>query len=153
MNGSAPTLIAKSTTYMARTATTIVSDLCYTRPISIVNDMFTMERLTVASSLIKRPTSSAVQPSVRRQATTTTEPPIMKGLRLPHFDLDRSAITPTIGWTIRPESGPAIHTRDVRLLLRPSWRRYGVQSSGRFQQTKRFRVGIYVSHRSSRCPK
>jgi hypothetical protein len=52
----------------------------------------------------------------------------MNGRRLPYFDFDRSAITPTIGCITNPESGPAIHTSDVRLFVRPRFRRYGVQS-------------------------
>ena len=57
------------------------------------------------------------------------DPPIMKGLLLPHFDVDRSAIAPTIGWTIMPDSGPATQTADVLLFVRPRESRYGVPSA------------------------
>jgi hypothetical protein len=53
----------------------------------------------------------------------------MKGLRRPHFDRDRSAITPIRGWMINPDRGPAIHTNEVLDLVKPSCRRYGVQSN------------------------
>lgn len=53
----------------------------------------------------------------------------MNGLRRPHFDRDRSAITPIKGWIINPDKGPAIHTNEVLDLVNPSCRRYGVQSS------------------------
>lgn len=53
----------------------------------------------------------------------------MKGLRRPHFDRDRSAITPIRGWIINPDRGPAIHTNEVLDLVKPSCRRYGVQSN------------------------
>lgn len=79
-------------------------------------------------SVTKLPTTSFVHPSTIKQRPTTSDPATMKGLRLPHFDLELSASTPTTGCMISPDRGPAIHTRDVRLLVRPSWRRYGVQS-------------------------
>lgn len=56
-------------------------------------------------------------------------PPAINGRLLPHFDLDSSAMTPTIGCIIKPEIGPAIHTIDIRDLVMPRLRRYGVQST------------------------
>jgi hypothetical protein len=72
-------------------------------------------------------TISLVKPSARRQMATIIAPTTMKGLRRPHFDLDSSARVPTIGWTSRPDNGPAIHTSEVLLLLRPRLSKYGVQ--------------------------
>lgn len=78
---------------------------------------------TVSGSLTNIRTISPVHPNTNRQTATIRAPPIMKGLRLPHFDLELSASTPTTGCMISPDKGPAIHTSDVRLLVRPSWRR------------------------------
>jgi hypothetical protein len=50
-------------------------------------------------------------------------PTTMYGLRRPHLDLLESAKTPTTGCVIIPDSGPAIHTRDVWLLVNPRFRR------------------------------
>ncbi len=57
-----------------------------------------------------------------------TEPMAMMGRLLPHFDVDWSATTPIIGWTIKPDTGPATQTSDVCPFDRPRDRRYGVQS-------------------------
>lgn len=84
---------------------------------------------------------------------TTIPPPIINGLRLPYFDLELSASTPMTGPITSPDSGPAIHTSDVLLLVRPSCKRYGVQSeSVRFGFTHweaKCRIDIY---KSSQCP-
>ena len=37
---------------------------------------------------------------------------------------------------IKPDNGPAIHTSEVRVLVRPSCRRYGVQSCSFYQQSQ-----------------
>ena len=88
----------------------------------------TVRDFAAASSETKYPTISLVKPSVRRQRADTAAPTMMKGRRRPHFDLDSSAMAPTMGCTMRPERGPAIHTSDVLLFVKPSDRRYGVQS-------------------------
>lgn len=74
------------------------------------------------------PTISAVQPRTIKQKATTIEPKIINGLRRPHFDRDRSAITPIRGWMINPDSGPAIQTKETFDFVNPSWSKYGVQS-------------------------
>ena len=45
---------------------------------------------------------------------------MMNGLRRPSLDLHPSERTPTRGWTINPERGPARKTTDIMLLLTPS---------------------------------
>lgn len=105
-----PALMAKSTMYMAITARTMVGILA------------------ALSSWMNHPTISRVKPSIRRLTATTTAPITMRGRRRPHFDLLSSAMTPTMGWTIRPDKGPAIQTREVLLLVSPRSSRYGVQS-------------------------
>lgn len=87
-----------------------------------------MREITFSGSFTKTLTISDVHPRTNRQRATTKDPKTMKGLRRPHFDRDRSAMTPMRGWMISPDSGPAIHTRDVLDFVRPSCRRYGVQS-------------------------
>ena len=78
---------------------------------------------TEASSDMNKPTTSDVHPSSSKPAPTRTEPPIMKGRLLPYLDVERSAMAPTTGCMMRPDSGPAIHTREVLDLVRPNWRR------------------------------
>lgn len=87
-----------------------------------------MALLTFSASSTKSPTISDVQPKTNKHPVTTIDPKSINGLRLPHLDRDRSAITPMSGWIMRPDNGPAIHTSDVRDLVKPSCRRYGVQS-------------------------
>lgn len=70
---------------------------------------------------------SSVNPRSRRNMADMMAPVIMNGLRRPHLEVDLSATVPTIGCTISPDNGPAIHTREVLLLVRPRERRYGVQ--------------------------
>ncbi len=60
-----------------------------------------------------------------------TDPTAIMGRLLPHFEVDSSAMTPIIGWTINPDSGPATQTSDVCDLDSPRERRYGVQSAHR----------------------
>jgi hypothetical protein len=84
---------------------------------------------TLSASWMKIPTISEVHPSNRKHTATASAPPIMNGRRLPHRDRDRSARMPTTGCIMSPESGPAIHTKDIRDFVMPSWRRYGVQSA------------------------
>lgn len=91
-------------------------------------------KLTFSASFTNMLTISVVQPSTNKHPATIIEPAIMNGLRRPHFDRDRSAMTPISGCMISPDRGPAIQTSDVRDLVRPSWSRYGVQSaSGRIR--------------------
>lgn len=84
---------------------------------------------TVSSSEMNIATSSDAQPKTNKHSPTTNEPTIMNGRRRPHFDVDRSVIIPTRGCIINPDNGPAIHTSEVFDFVRPSWRRYGVQSA------------------------
>lgn len=86
-------------------------------------------RHTFSGSFTKVSTISDVHPSTIRQKATTRDPKTMNGLRRPHFDRDRSAITPIRGWIINPDKGPAIQTNEVLDLVNPSCRRYGVQSN------------------------
>jgi hypothetical protein len=65
-------------------------------------------------------TISAVQPSTIKQKATTNEPKIINGRRRPHFDRDRSAITPIKGWIINPDKGPAIQTNETLDFVKPS---------------------------------
>lgn len=73
-------------------------------------------------------TISFVHPSVNRLAATIEDPTAMYGLLRPHLDVLESANAPTIGWTMRPDKGPAIQTNDVWLFVKPKFSRYGVQS-------------------------
>lgn len=85
-------------------------------------------RLTRASSVITSPTISAAHPMVRKHAATMSEPAIIYGRLRPHLSVDESEIVPMIGCTINPDKGGAMKTRDVWVLARPNWRRYGVKS-------------------------
>ncbi|KAH6608730.1 hypothetical protein Trco_002076 [Trichoderma cornu-damae] len=80
-----------------------------------------VSRLTASSSSspssTTAPTISLVKPRTSRHAETITAPIIISGLRRPQGDVLSSAKTPTMGWTMRPESGPAIQTSDVLLLV------------------------------------
>jgi hypothetical protein len=95
----------KSVAYNAKTAVTIV------------------RIFRKSDSGTKALTISFVNPSVRRPVTTTSDPSTMYGLRRPHLDFVESDITPMTGCTIRPDSGPAIHTIDVWPFVRPRERR------------------------------
>lgn len=75
---------------------------------------------TFSGSLTNNPTISEVHPRTSRQKATTNDPKTIKGLRRPHFDRDRSAITPIRGWMINPDNGPAIHTKEVLDFVKPS---------------------------------
>lgn len=111
---------------------------------------------TFSTSCTNIPTSSEVHPSTSRQIATIMEPPIMNGRRLPHFERERSAMIPTIGCIIRPDSGPAIHTNDVRDFVKPSWRRYGVQSrvhSNKVSIRTEDHVWLFDTYTSFQCPK
>lgn len=77
---------------------------------------------------INRDAISLVHPSVIKLAATIQEPTAMYGLLRPHLDVLESAKAPTIGCTIRPDRGPAIQTKDVWLLVKPRFNKYGVQS-------------------------
>lgn len=72
-----------------------------------------------SSSNTINPTNSLVKPSTKRQKATMAAPMTIKGRLRPHLDVFSSAMTPTIGWTKSPESGPAIHIRDVLDFVRP----------------------------------
>lgn len=61
-----------------------------------------------------------LQPRVMTERLVRTQPPMMNGLRRPSLDLHPSERTPTRGWTINPERGPARKTTDIMLLLTPS---------------------------------
>src|SRR5215469_14341020 len=102
-------LIAKSTPYMLKTANEIA-----------------IGRLLLSSST-KMLRNSVVHPSKRSERLTTIVPTAINGLLRPYFDVERSANMPTIGCIIRPESGPAIQTRETCDLVRPRFNRYGVQ--------------------------
>ena len=82
------------------------------------------------------PTISLVEPKTNKARATTTVPTRMKGLLRPHLEVLSSAMTPTTGWTMRPDRGPAIQTADVLLLVRPRLSRYGVQSVGSQHQVR-----------------
>jgi hypothetical protein len=71
------------------------------------------------------PTISLVQASINREQMVAAAPPSMKGFRLPHLIRQLSLSMPTYGWTKVPDSGPAIQTRAINDLLRPSDSRYG----------------------------
>ena len=79
--------------------------------------------LARSSSRITRPTISLVKPRVSTLAQTMTVPTTIMGRRRPHFDVFSSAMTPTMGCTMSPESGPATQTSEVLLFVRPSLRR------------------------------
>lgn len=88
--------------------------------------------MTVASRIItvsemNMATISRVQPRIKRQMPTKIVPPIMIGLLRPYLEVLLSASTPTIGCMINPDNGPAIHTSESLLFVKPSCRRYGVQ--------------------------
>ena len=70
--------------------------------------------------MINKLATSDAHPSTNRQAPTITAPTTMNGLRRPHLDFDLSENTPTTGCIMRPDNGPAIHTNDVRLFVKPS---------------------------------
>lgn len=106
--------MAKSVTYIASTASTIVGVLAFS---------------SSSSPLKTTPTISLVKPSTSRLRATMPVPTTMNGRLRPHLDVLSSAMTPTMGWTRRPDSGPAIQTADVLLFVRPRLSRYGVQSS------------------------
>lgn len=106
-------LIAKSRAYIATTARTTVNLLVVSPPSPPTN----------------APTISRVKPSTSRHNDTITAPTIIRGRRRPQRDVLSSATTPTMGWTIRPDRGPAIQTRLTFCFDRPRLRRYGVQSA------------------------
>lgn len=66
---------------------------------------------------------SLVQPRVIRLAATIEDPTAIYGLLRPHLEVLESASAPTMGCTMRPDSGPAIHTNDVWLLVKPRFNR------------------------------
>lgn len=87
-----------------------------------------------------------------------TTPAAMYGLLRPKRDFELSAMTPARqsakygdeerrpipmrGWTMRPERGPAMKTRDIRDLERPREMRYGEAARHRRSVLYNARVGI-----------
>lgn len=98
-------LIAKSATQIATTASQIVI------------------LPAISSSPTNTSTTSRVKPSTSRLAETISVPRTMKGRRRPKREVDLSATAPTMGWTMRPEMGPATQTREVLDFVRPRLRR------------------------------
>lgn len=84
---------------------------------------------TITSSPKNTSTISEAHASTIRKKATKTEKRSMNGLLRPHLDCEESDNTPTIGWTINPDSGGAIHTRDVWLFAKPNFRRWGSKSA------------------------
>lgn len=127
-----PALIAKSTAYMQNTAKVSTAVLAYSLTSTCIHPGHRhprqSSRLTRASSVITSPTISAAHPIVRKHAATMSEPAIIYGRLRPHLSVDESDIVPMIGCTINPDKGGAMKTRDVWVLARPNWRRYGVKS-------------------------
>jgi hypothetical protein len=80
---------------------------------------------TSSLSFTNQPTSSPVQPNIKKHTTTAAVPKAMNGRLLPQRLVLLSDSIPITGCMIRPDSGPATHTRLNLLLLRPSDRRYG----------------------------
>jgi hypothetical protein len=72
------------------------------------------------------PAISFAHPKINMQIADEIAPAIMKGLRRPYLLRLLSEIIPMIGCIRSPPNGPASHTSDSLLLLRPRARRYGV---------------------------
>jgi hypothetical protein len=66
---------------------------------------------------------SAAHANVSKQIATKIEETSMKGLRRPHLSFEESDIVPITGWTMRPDSGGAIQTREVSDFAKPNLRR------------------------------
>ena len=60
--------------------------------------------------------------TIRVERMTKKVEPTMKDLRR-YFDVEESESAPMIGWTRRPDSGPASQTREVDSFVNPSERR------------------------------
>ena len=69
--------------------------------------------------------TSLAQPRRRTAREETTQPPKMKGRRRPKEEREESERTPTRGWTIKPERGPAIKTKLMADFDNPSEMRKG----------------------------
>lgn len=118
-------LMAKSVTYRAKTASTMVNK----RPGPSSDAAAAVSAGGEGGGTwTNMPTISLVNPRVNRPIAMITEHTAIKGRRLPHCDLEPSDITPTTGWTMRPDKGPASQTSEVCPLVRPRDSRYGVQS-------------------------
>lgn len=97
-------MIAKSATQIATTATQTVT-------------------LPAISSPTNTSTTSLVNPRTSKLAETISVPRTINGRRRPKREVDLSATAPTMGWTMRPEMGPATQTREVLDFVRPRFRR------------------------------
>ena len=86
-------------------------------------------RLTNASFEIKIPTISEAHPRISKNDATKRAQNNIYGLLRPHLSVELSDTIPTIGCTIKPDNGGAIHTKDVWLFSRPNCKRYGVKST------------------------
>lgn len=79
-----------------------------------------------APKRLRRPvTMSLLQARIMSEAMVAAAPPSMKGFLFPHGILQLSLSMPTYGCTRVPVSGPAIQTKAISDLLRPSDNRYG----------------------------
>lgn len=76
--------------------------------------------------LKKPPTMSLDQARIIKEIIVATVPPSMNGFLFPHDTLHLSLSMPTYGCTSVPVSGPAIQTRAIRDLLKPSDTKKGV---------------------------
>ena len=74
---------------------------------------------------------SVAHPKMHKNTAAKIELASMYGLLRPHRDFEASDTAPTMGCTIRPDNGGAIHTNEVWLLARPSCSRRGVKSWSR----------------------
>lgn len=69
--------------------------------------------------------------TTRVERMTKKVDPTMKDL-LRYLEVEESERAPMMGWTRRPERGPASQTREVDSFVKPSERRYGVPNLCRF---------------------
>ena len=121
--------MAKSTAYIQNTANPTVKFADF--PListPLIRHRHLPKSLTIASFHAQNAAISEDQARVQRKTATKNEQPRIHGLRLPHLDDEASDIVPTMGWTIRPDKGGAIHTSEVWLFARPSCKRCGVKS-------------------------
>ena len=82
-------------------------------------------RTVVVPSSAKTAAISLLHPSMRTERLEHAHPAMMKGLRRPSELLQRSERTPTRGWTMRPDRGPARKTMLIMDFETPSERRKG----------------------------
>ena len=72
------------------------------------------------SSGEKKLAISTAHARAHRQTATKIEQTNTYGRLRPHLSVEESDTVPTIGCTIRPDNGGAIHTREIWLLARPN---------------------------------